>query len=54
MPFYYVLVETTKYLSFRIEFIIFDRFRITENPDLVFRPLVFVFVPSKNMKTKPI
>jgi hypothetical protein len=40
----YVFVETTKYLSFLLEFIVFDRFRITNNSDPIFQRLVFVFI----------
>jgi hypothetical protein len=36
MPLYYVFVETTKYLSFHLEFIGFGHFRITDNFDPVF------------------
>jgi hypothetical protein len=45
-------VETTKYLSFRLESIVFDRFRITDNSNPVFCPLVFVFVPIKKYENK--
>jgi hypothetical protein len=54
MSLYYVFVETTKHLSFWLEFIVFDRFWITDKFDPVFRPLVFVFVfdPVKKYENK--
>jgi hypothetical protein len=44
-----ICVETTKYLSSRLKFIAFYRFRITHDRDPVFRQLVF---RSRSVKIK--